>query len=107
MLEGVALQVTKVARADVGDVDAGQPRTWTFIEFTAGDDQRERLADALSRALDDHGGWYCDFRTDDETYVVFAGRVFRYARGDGAGREEAVDYARTIGVPEGQLDWPE
>src|SRR4029077_496465 len=81
VLDGLALQVTKVSRADVGDVAAGQPRTWTFIEFTAGDDQRERLADALSRALDDHGGWYCDFRTDDETYVVFARRVFRYARG--------------------------
>ena len=39
-------------------------------------------------------------------YVVCARRVFD-TRGDGAGRDEAVDYARTIGVPDGQLDWPE
>ncbi len=107
VLDGMALQVTKVARADVGAVDAGQPRAWTFVEFTAADDQCERLADALSRALDDKGGWYCDFRTDDETFVVFARRVFRYARGDRAGRDEAVDYGRTSGVPEEQIDWPE
>jgi hypothetical protein len=107
VLDGVALQVTKVSRADVGDIDAGQPRTWTFLEFTAADDERGRLADALSRALDDNGGWYCDFRTDDETYVVFAGRIFRYPRREANGRAQAVEYGRAVGVPEAQLDWPE
>jgi len=37
----------------------------------------ERLADALAAALDGFG-WYVDFRTAQETFVVFAGRVFRY-----------------------------
>jgi hypothetical protein len=39
--------------------------------------------------------------------VVFAGRHFRYGRGDQAGRAEAVEYGKTVGVPEHQLDWPE
>ena len=53
------------------------------------------------------GGWYCDFRSPSETFVVFAGRVLRYPRGEKDGRAEAEAYARSGGVPESQLDWPE
>jgi hypothetical protein len=31
--------------------------------------------------------------------------VFRYQRGDRSGRARAAQYARTVGVPEAQLDW--
>ncbi len=104
-LEGVTLQVRKISRGDVGDIDAGQPLTWTFIEFEVQDQLLTELVGALSGSLDPEGGWYCDFRTVEETFVVFAGRVFRYARGDATGREEAEAYGRTVGVPEAQLDW--
>jgi hypothetical protein len=33
--------------------------------------------------------------------------VFRYRRGDEAGRAEAVAYGRSVGTPEHQLDWEE
>jgi hypothetical protein len=105
VLEGVPLTVTRVSRADVGDVHAGQPRTWTLVEFEADDDDAARLAKVLERVLEP-GGWYCDFRNDEETFVVFAGRTFRYPRGDESGRGAAVDYGRSVGVPVGQLDWP-
>ena len=106
-LEGVTLQVRKVSRGDVGDVSAGQPRTWTFIEFAVEDQAQTDLVEALSRSLDPIRGWYCDFRTAEETFVVFAGQVFRYSRGDVQGRGEAEAYGRSAGVPEAQLDWPE
>jgi hypothetical protein len=106
-LEGVTLQVRKVSRGDVGDVSAGQPLTWTFIEFTVEDQVLADLVAALSRSLDPAGGWYCDFRTAEENFVVFAGQVFRYVRGDVHGRAEAETYGRSVGVPEAQLDWPE
>jgi hypothetical protein len=106
VIEGIPLLVTKLARADVGDVRAGQPLTWTFIEFAAADDDAERLAGLLEAALLTQGGWYCDFRSDDETFVVFADRTFRYLRADPAGRAEAAEYGRSVGVPERQLDWP-
>ena len=107
VLDDLGLTVRKISRADVGDVDAGQPLTWTFIHFEAPAEQASRLADALSNALDPTLGWYCDFRTADETFVAFGGRVFRYPRGDRAGRSEAEAYARSVGVPEAQIDWPE
>jgi len=106
-LEDVHLTVRKVSRADCGAEQAGQPRTWTFIEFEAPTAAAASLAQALSDALDASLGWYCDFRSADETFVVFAGRVFRYARGDRVSRASAEEYARSVGVPEPQLDWPE
>jgi hypothetical protein len=106
VIEGVTLEVTKVSCSDVGDVAAGQPRTWTFIEFAVADGEVDDLARSLERALDPDGGWYCDFRSDDETFVVFADRTFRYPRGDARGRAAAAAYGRSMGVPESQLDWP-
>jgi hypothetical protein len=107
VLEGIPLSVTKISRADLGDVDAGQPRTWTFVEFEAADSDAVALASTLERVLERVGGWYCDFRNDDETFVVFAGRTFRYPRSDETGRAAAVEYGRSVGVPEAQLDWPQ
>lgn len=106
-LEGVVLSVEKISRADVGDVTVGQPLTWTFIDFQAPLEDADELAAALSAALDPNVGWYCDFRSEQETFVVFADRVFRYQRGDPEPRAEVEGYARSVGVPEAQLDWPE
>jgi len=105
-LDDLALTVTTISRAELGDVSAGQPRTWTFIEFEAPDADADRLVRALEGALARIGGWYCDFRNDAETFVVFADRSFRYPRGNRAGRAAAVEYGRSVGVPESQLDWP-
>jgi hypothetical protein len=106
-LEGITLSVRKISRADVGNIEFGQPLTWTFIDFEAADTDAARLAEALQGVLEPAGGWYCDFRTDDETFVVFANRAFQYPRGDRSGRAEVEDYGRSVGVPEAQLDWPE
>lgn len=106
-LDGVRLTVNKVFRVEAGDESVGQPRVWTFIEFDVPDDDADALASALSDALDPSLGWYCDFRSERETFVVFAGRIFRYRRGDGSARAEAEAHARSVGVPEPQLDWPE
>ena len=106
-LDGFALTAKKVWRSEAGDVAAGQPRIWTFIEFEAPSHEAEPLAAALSESLDPHTGWYCDFHSDAETWVVFAGRTFRYRRGDAAARAEATAYGRQLGTPEPQLDWPD
>jgi hypothetical protein len=106
-LEGVALEVSKVYRRPAGDVEAGQPELWTFFEFEVPAEAAEDLAERLSRTLKAEGGWYCDFHSDEEMFVVFAGRIFRYPRGDRAERERTEEYARSVGVPEAQIDWPD
>jgi hypothetical protein len=75
------------------------------LRFELPDAQAERLASVLAESM--HGfGWYADFHTAEESYVVFAGRVFRYATADRRGRAAAEAYARAHGVPDAQIDWP-
>jgi hypothetical protein len=105
-IDRVRLVTRKIHRASAGDVSAGQPELWTLIEFEAEESAVTALADALAKALDRRHGWYADFRTPQDTFVVYSGRVFRYPRGDGLGRTEAMAYGRAMGVPENQLDWP-
>lgn len=81
------------------------PTTWTFIEFQAEDDRAGELALKLADVLTAEGGWYADFAVGDDHVVVFAGKVFRYRKGDRAGRAEATEYGLAAGCPADQLDW--
>jgi hypothetical protein len=105
-LDGVRLVTRRISRSAAGDASAGQPELWTLIEFEAEEPDAEMLAGALAKVLDRQHGWYADFRSPDETFVVYSGRVFRYPRGDSGGRAEATAYGRSVGVPDHQLDWP-
>ena len=106
VLEVPGLMLTRVARRDVsGSTTTAQLSVWTFLEFEASDEVADQLADALARSLLADGGWYANFTVGDEHVVVFAGRIFRYRRGDQSRRAEAEEYARQVGVPAGQMDW--
>lgn len=108
VFEPHGLQLRKVSRLDVGSsATAAQPQLWTLVEWETDDADVTGLAHALAEALEPANGWYADFTAGDERVVVFAGKVFRYRRGDQAGRAEAVAYGRTVGTPEHQLDWKE
>ena len=101
----------RLVRVDRLDVSAGaapyQPGVWTLLDVEGPDDVADDLAAALSEGLVDGGGWYADFRVGADHVIVFPGRVFRYAVGDRAGREAAVEYGKSAGVPAHQLDWGE
>lgn len=105
-LDGVRFVVRKIRRAAQGEGPAGRADVWTLIEFEAEEQDGGALADALAGAMEERDGWYADFRTPEETFVVYSGKVFRYRRGDSAGRAEAEAYGRSKGVPENELDWP-
>lgn len=104
-LDGVPLTLAKMSRIEAGTAADGQPRHWTLLEFEAAQSDAEPLAEALAGCLAPTGGWYVNFNTSAEAFVVFAYQVFRYPRGDAAGRDKAKEYARSAGVPEAQLDW--
>jgi hypothetical protein len=103
-LTGLQLRLNWVTSVEAPAPAPGQPPRWTLLEFGADDAAAPDLAAALARCLDP-GPWYANFNTSDEVYVIFADRVFRYERGDRSGRAWAAQYARTVGVPEMQLDW--
>lgn len=104
-LAGVPLRVARVSRIEVPDPGAGQPALWTLLDFTADEADAEPLAEQLAAALAPVGGWYVNCNTAAEAFVVFPGKVFRYPRGQGSGRALAKAHGRSLGIPEGQLDW--
>ena len=104
-LAEVPLRVTRIARIEVGSAAPGQPRQWTLLDFAADEADAERLAGQLAGSLAPVGGWYVNYNTAAEAFVVFPGKVFRYPRKQPEGRRQAQEYARSIGVPEPQLDW--
>jgi hypothetical protein len=106
VVAGVPLTVQAVVRVAAGDPTVGQPLIWTMVEFVSPDDRLDDLVAQLTDAIRP-GPWYCDVQTADEAAVVFAGRAFRYRRGDAAARAEAERFARASGVPPGQIDWPD
>jgi len=104
-LTGIPLWITKLTRIEMTDAGDDQPRLWTLLDFAAEEPEAQHLADQLASSLSSTGGWYTDFHTSSDTFVIFANRVFRYPRGQAEGRREAQDYGRSVGVPEQQLDW--
>jgi hypothetical protein len=105
VIQGIPLTVHKLERIDAG-LDE-QPPHWTILWFEAPDEDADRLAEALSDALDVRHGWYADFHSDSHVTVVFAGRIFRYRRGDQSERAKVEEYARSMRGPDAQLDWAE
>ena len=106
-LENLKLTVRKISRHRQEDTTPGEPEIWTLLEFEADEADAGQLAQAFAGTLDDQPtAWYADFRSPADTFVVFPGRIFRYPRGDHAGRAEAESYGRQLAIPDSQLDWP-
>jgi hypothetical protein len=103
-LDGLNLVVRKIARYAPGGTTADQPGIWTAIEFELADGDADALAHTLAAVLDEPG-WYANFQSPEVAFVVFRDKVFRYPRGDPAGRASAQQHGRSRGVPESQLDW--
>lgn len=103
-LEDLRLTVRKISRYRAGGTTADQPGVWTVLDFEADEADAAGIAQAFADALD-QPGWYANFQSPAESFIVYPGRTFRYPRGDTAGRAEAQAYGRQLAIPEPQLDW--
>lgn len=100
------VQVRKTETWNVGNATSSQPKAWTAMWFEGEESQADAVAEKLSHSLN-LGHWYIDLSTASHKYVVFPNRVFKYTLGDKAGRAEAQQHGRSLGIPESQLDWGE
>jgi hypothetical protein len=103
-LENLKLTVRKISRYRAQGSTPDQPDIWATLDFEADEAEAQELAEAFADALD-QPGWYVNFESPTESFVVFPGRIFRYPRGDQAGRATAQAYGRQLAIPEPQLDW--
>jgi hypothetical protein len=105
VLENLRLTVRKISKYRAGGTTPDQPDIWTTLDFEAEEALAEELAQAFASALD-QPGWYVNFESPAENFVVFPGRIFRYPRGDAAGRAAAQAHGRQLAIPDPQLEWP-
>lgn len=98
------LRVTNSTEFNQPQPSPDQPSHWTLIWFEGSERQADSLAETLSRSLKPRG-WYVDFASSTHKFVILPGKVFKYRPGDEQGEEAAKAFARTVGVPERQLDW--
>lgn len=103
-LENLTLIIRKISRYRAQGTTPDQPDIWTTFDFEADEAAARELAEAFAGALD-QPGWYVNFQSPADSFVVFPGRIFRYPRGDKAGRADAQAYGRQLGIPDAQLDW--
>lgn len=103
-LENLKLVVRKISRFHARGTTPDQPGIWTTLDFEADEADAENLARVFADVLD-QPGWYVNFESPAESFIVFPGRIFRYPRGDEAGRTEAQAHGRLLAIPEPQLDW--
>ena len=103
-LDGLPMLITRISRRAVDNATPDQPNVWTMIEFEVDASHAEQLATALSQVLNEPG-WYTDVQSESDVFVAFPGRVFRYRRGDRQALAEVQIHARTLGIPDSQLDW--
>ena len=103
-LDGLRLTVRRISKYQARGTTPDQPDVWTTLDFEAEEAAAGGLALAFADVLD-QPGWYVNFESPAESFVVFPERIFRYPRGDVAGRAEAQAHGRQLGIPKPQLDW--
>lgn len=102
------LDVIRVTKTETWDVDNAadfQPKIWTAIYFEGDENQADVIAEKLSQSLKPR--WYVNISTENNVYVIFPNKVFKYTKGDKQRRAEAIKYGQSLGIPDRQLDWGE
>jgi len=100
------VRVTKTEVWDVTNAAPSQPEVWTALIFEAEEQRADEIAAAFSHALKPEG-WYLNFSFDDQLYVIFPRKVFKYLRGNQRVHQQAIRFGRALNIPESQLDWGE
>jgi hypothetical protein len=78
---------------------------WTLHTVEISEGQAKKVADELSRALEDRASWYADFKNDTHHYIIFKNKVFFIDRRSKKEYDEAKKYGISLGIPEYQVDF--
>lgn len=104
MLEEIGLRIVKTKRWIIGErATEFQPKIWHAIFVEGAEERIDSVANKISRTL--LPKWYANFSDTTTEYVVFPGKVFKHKKGDKEDATEAIEYGRSLGLPEHQLDW--
>ena len=104
--ESVLNFVDDVKREHAQMIDAlpDQAKTVSIITFAVREELAGAVVDELSRLIKP-SHWYADVKHEFDVYVIFPNKIFRFMPKEADKRQKAVDYAKTLGIPESQIDF--
>ncbi len=79
---------------------------WTLHTIEIEPEKVDEIARQISKNLEREHDWYADFNDGENFYVIFRDKIFTYKKGDKEGKQKAVDYGLSLGIPDYQLDFP-
>jgi hypothetical protein len=104
VLTELGFQIVKTEEWHIGERTADfQPSTWNAIFVEGFEEKIDEIASKLSQTI--LPKWYANISDATTEYVIFHGQVFSHRKGDKADAAEAIEYGRSVGIPEHQLDW--
>ena len=83
----------------VTDEDSQADR-WHLFTVMASEENIKKLASNLKPEK-----WYAHFWSGDDVIAVFPNKTFNFKHSDKSTWKEAVEYGKSLGVPEEQLDF--
>ena len=104
ILEDKDIKISRIEKWEVGERAADfQPANWTAIFIEGAEEIIEQVAEKISKAILNR--WYANLSDDMTEFVIFHNKIFKHKKGNKKGAKEAIEYGKSIGIPEHQLDW--
>ncbi len=104
VLADMGVQIVRVEKWDVGERAAEfQPDTWNAIFVEGSEEKIDEITSKLSQAV--LPKWYANLSDATTEYVIFHGKIFKHLKGDKTDAAEAIEYGKSVGIPDHQLDW--
>ena len=112
ILKNDILQDVKILKTEISKVTERHHtphlKQWTLHTVEIGINEADTIAQKLSEILigdKRDGHWYADFKNEDLAYIIFPHKIFKIARNDSRGFQEAKEYGISLGIPEHQVDF--
>jgi hypothetical protein len=90
----------RISKQDELINDDGTRGRWHLYWVYATEKQIDSLSDQIKK------GWYAHFWKGEKLIAVFRGKKFDLQANDKSTWKETVEYGKSIGIPEEQLDFP-
>lgn len=104
ILEDKDIKVSRIERWEPAERAAKfQPAIWNAIYIEGPQENIDQVAKKISKNILNR--WYANLSDDLTEFVIFHNRIFKHKKGDREDAREAIDYGKSIGIPEQQLDW--
>ena len=100
LLNGFDVYKACISKRDQPIDDRGHSGRWHMYWVRSTDKKIE----ALSSQITDR--WYAHFWKGQRLVAVFRGKKFEFKSRDKLTWKEAVEYGKSVGIPEEQLDFP-